>query len=44
MQAITQQWVKKAEGDWVSMNREGQAQNAPNYDLVIWRSSAPKST
>ncbi len=36
MQAITQQWIKKAEGDWVSMEREGQAQNAPNYDLVCY--------
>ena len=36
MQVITQQWVKKAEGDWVSMEREGQAQNAPNYDLVCY--------
>ena len=36
MQAITQQWVSKAEGDWVSMNREGQAQNPPNHDLVCY--------
>lgn len=36
MQAITQQWVNKAEGDWVSMNREGQAQNEPNHNLVCY--------
>ena len=36
MQAITQQWVDKAEGDWNSMNREGQVQNAANYDLVCY--------
>lgn len=36
MQAITQQWVSKAEGDWVSMNREGQAQNPPNHDLICY--------
>ena len=36
MQPITQQWVKKAEGDWVSMGREGQAQNDANYDLVCY--------
>jgi HEPN domain-containing protein len=36
MQAITQQWVDKAEGDWGSMNREGQVQNAANYDLVCY--------
>ena len=36
MQAITQQWVDKAEGDWVSMNREGVAQNPPNHDLVCY--------
>jgi len=36
MQALTQQWVSKAEGDWVSMNREGQAQNPPNHDLVCY--------
>ena len=36
MQPITQQWIKKAEGDWVSMAREGQAQNDPNYDLTCY--------
>ena len=36
MQAITQQWVDKAEGDWNSMNREGQVQSAANYDLVCY--------
>ncbi len=36
MQAITQQWVDKAEGDWGSMNREGQVQTTPNYDLVCY--------
>ena len=36
MQAITQQWVKKAEGDWGSMGREGLAQNDPNYDLTCY--------
>lgn len=36
MQATTQQWVKKAEGDWVSMGCEGQAQNDPNYDLTCY--------
>jgi hypothetical protein len=34
MQAITQEWVDKAEGDWNSMNREGQVQDAANYDLI----------
>jgi HEPN domain-containing protein len=36
MQAITQEWVDKAEGDWNSMNREAQVQNAANYDLVCY--------
>ncbi|MGI4789162.1 MAG: HEPN domain-containing protein [Janthinobacterium lividum] len=36
MQAITQQWVNKAEGDWESANREGQVQLKPNNDLVCY--------
>ena len=36
MLAITQQWVKKAEGDWESANREGQVQANPNNDLVCY--------
>jgi len=36
MQAITQQWVDKAEGDFSSMEREGRVQEAPNYDLVCY--------
>ncbi len=36
MQAITQQWVDKAEGDFSSMEREGQVQDAPNYDLICY--------
>ena len=36
MQPITQQWVNKAEGDWGSMNREGQVQGDPNHDLTCY--------
>jgi HEPN domain-containing protein len=36
MQAITQKWIDKAEGDWGSANREGQVQAGANYDLVCY--------
>lgn len=36
MQALTQQWVEKAEGDWRSMQREGAVLTGPNYDLVCY--------
>ncbi len=36
MLSITEEWMEKAEGDWVSLNREIVAQNKPNYDLVCF--------
>jgi len=36
MLPITEEWMEKAEGDWVSLNREITAQNRPNYDLVCF--------
>ena len=36
MLPITQEWVDKAEGDWGSLEREGQVQTAPNYDLICY--------
>jgi len=36
MQALTQLWVEKAEGDWRSMQREGAVLMGPNYDLVCY--------
>lgn len=32
MTAETQKWVDKAEGDWMSLRREREAQENPNYD------------
>ncbi len=36
MLPITQEWVKKAEGDWAVLNREIPVQTLPNYDLVCF--------
>ena len=32
MKPITQEWINKAEGDWVSAQREARARQTPNYD------------
>ncbi len=32
MKPVTQEWVDKAEGDWVTLGREARARKAPNYD------------
>ena len=36
MLPITQEWIDKAEGDWVSLNREIAVPSKPNYDLVCF--------
>ncbi|MFN7947791.1 MAG: HEPN domain-containing protein [Blastocatellia bacterium] len=33
MKPITQEWINKAESDWVSAQREARARKRPNYDL-----------
>ena len=38
MQAITQQWVDKAEGDWEAAGRAMRAQERPFYDHVCFHS------
>ena len=34
MKPITQEWVSKAEGDFLTAQRELQAESNPNYDAV----------
>src|SRR5256885_3366536 len=36
MKPITREWIKKAEGDWTSAQREARARKAPNYDLACF--------
>lgn len=36
MQPLTAEWVGKAEGDFVTAQREGRARKAPNYDAVCF--------
>ena len=36
MKPITQEWINKAEGDWVSAGREAVVQIDPNHDLVCF--------
>ena len=36
MKPVTQEWIKKAEGDWVSAGREVTALIDPNPDLVCF--------
>ena len=36
MQAITLEWIAKAEGDFATMQREMAVQEAPNYDAVCF--------
>ena len=36
MHAITTEWIAKAEGDWVTANRELRARRRPNYDAACF--------
>jgi HEPN domain-containing protein len=36
MKQSTLEWIAKAEGDWVSTQREARARNAPNYDAACF--------
>lgn len=36
MQALTMEWIIKAEGDFATMQREMQVQDTPNYDAVCF--------
>lgn len=36
MNALTQEWIDKAEGDWESLNRELPARKAQNYDSACF--------
>jgi len=36
MRSITQEWVRKAEGDYVTAQRELEAEPEPNYDAVAF--------
>lgn len=36
MNPLTLEWIAKAEGDYVTMQREFEAQNNPNYDGVCF--------
>jgi HEPN domain-containing protein len=36
MKKITQEWVKKGEGDWSSAQREVRARKDPNYDSACY--------
>ena len=36
MKRLTREWIKKAEGDWISAQREARARNQPNYDLACF--------
>ena len=38
MLALTREWVEKAEGDFLTAQREYRARNAPNYDAVSFHS------
>ncbi|MEO0520366.1 MAG: HEPN domain-containing protein [Cyanobacteria bacterium P01_A01_bin.116] len=38
MKPITQEWVSKAEGDFLTAQRELQAESKPNYDAVCFHS------
>jgi HEPN domain-containing protein len=36
MKPLTQEWVKKAEGDFATAERELRARKNPNYDAVCF--------
>jgi len=36
MNPIVEEWIKKAEGDWNSANREYRARKNPNYDAACF--------
>ncbi len=36
MKPLTREWVKKAEGDFISAQREFRARKAPNYDAACF--------
>jgi HEPN domain-containing protein len=36
MKPLTHEWVDKAEGDWVTANREVKSRKSPNYDAVCF--------
>ena len=36
MNPIVEEWLKKAEGDWQTANRELRARKNPNYDAVCF--------
>ena len=36
MNPLTLEWVDKAEGDYLTANREYRARKAPNYDAVCF--------
>jgi HEPN domain-containing protein len=38
MKPTTQEWIDKAEGDWISAQREARARKQPNYDLACFAS------
>jgi HEPN domain-containing protein len=38
MKSITREWVQKAEGDFVTAEREFSAATDPNYDAVCFQS------
>lgn len=41
MKQITSEWVAKAEGDFVMMERESRARRAPNYDVLCFHAQLP---
>ncbi|MBM3130542.1 MAG: HEPN domain-containing protein [Chloroflexi bacterium] len=36
MNALAEEWIAKAEGDWRTANREMRVRRAPNYDAVCF--------
>ena len=36
MNPLTLEWVEKAEGDWLTAQREYRARKAPNYDAACF--------
>jgi HEPN domain-containing protein len=36
MNPLSSEWVEKAEGDWITAQRELRARNRPNYDAVCF--------
>ena len=44
MKPITDEWIAKAEGDWLTARREMNAMPAPNFDAAVFHAQTCAET